>query len=47
MAQDVTKATFWFMESDADPKADEFGELSFELCWHEATINPPLNIDHR
>jgi hypothetical protein len=35
------------VQPDAYPRADEFGELRFELFWHETTINPPLNIDHR
>jgi hypothetical protein len=45
MAQDVTEAPIGLMKPDTYPNADEFGELSFELCWHETTISPPLNID--
>jgi hypothetical protein len=45
MAQNVTEAPIGLMKPDAYPNADEFGELSFELCWHETTISPPLNID--
>ena len=47
MAQDVTEAAFRLMKPDTHPNADEFRKLSFELCWHETTISPPLNIDHR
>ena len=47
VAQDVTEASIGLMQPDTYPCADEFGELSFELCWHETTISPPLNIDHR
>jgi hypothetical protein len=35
------------MKPDTHPNADEFRKLSFELCWHETTISPPFNIDHR
>ena len=45
MAQDVTEAPVRLMKPDTYPSADEFGELSFELCWHVTTISPPLNID--
>jgi len=44
MAQDVTEAPVRLMKPDTYPSADEFGELNFELFWHETTINPPLNI---
>jgi hypothetical protein len=47
MAQDVTVAPLGLMKPDAYPRANEFGELSFELFGHETTINPPFNIDHR
>jgi hypothetical protein len=33
------------MKPDTYPCADEFGEVSFELCRHETTISPPFDID--
>ena len=45
VAQDVTEASIGLMKPDTYPCADEFGEVSFELCRHETTISPPFDID--